>query len=75
MLTLKLLRMIRVFRMLKVARLMNRLKWWVMIRFSVRSIIKFLLIILVGATYSYCSKRNTDISIMLMDVYNVHCRW
>ncbi|GMH45263.1 hypothetical protein BSKO_13220 [Bryopsis sp. KO-2023] len=53
-LTLKLLRVIRLFRMLKVARLMNRLKWWVMIRFSVRSIIKFLLIILMVAHWNTC---------------------
>ncbi|GMH45914.1 hypothetical protein BSKO_13877 [Bryopsis sp. KO-2023] len=53
-LTLKLLRVIRLFRMLKVARLMNRFKWWVLIRFSVRSIIKFVLIILMVAHWNTC---------------------
>lgn len=49
---LKLVRLIRLLRVFRLTRILNRLKWWASIRFAVRKIIRFIIMITVSKLLS-----------------------
>ncbi|GMH37815.1 hypothetical protein BSKO_05688 [Bryopsis sp. KO-2023] len=51
---LKLVRLIRLLRVLRLSRILNRLKWWAGIRFAVRKIIRFIIMITTVAHWNAC---------------------